>query len=177
MDLNHHIVLVGLPCVGKTSIGKELSTILNISHLDVDNQIELEQKTTIDKFIKQNGMASFRVMERNELKSILNSTSPLVISSGGGIVLDPENQDLIINKSFGIHIKCALKEIEKRLDVSNRPLLYNTNKSEKLLDLWNERCKLYDKVAKIEIDITGMNINKAVLKVHNIINMQEQLIC
>ena len=177
MSLNYHILLVGLPGVGKTSIARKLSQILNIEHIDIDFNIEESQKTTISEFVNQNGEGSFRVLEKSKLKSILGNTSPLIISSGGGIVLEPENQQLIINKSFGIHIKCILSEIEDRLDTSGRPLLYNTNKSEKLLDLWNKRCKLYDKVAKIEIDITGMNISKAILKVYNIINMQEQLIC
>ena len=164
---------MGLPGVGKTSIAKKLSQILNIEHIDIDFNIEESQKTTISEFINQNGEGSFRVLEKSKLKSILGNTSPLIISSGGGIVLEPENQQLIINKSFGIHIKCILSEIEDRLDTSGRPLLYNTNKSEKLLKLWDERSELYDKVSKIEVDITGMDIEKATVKVHNMINIQE----
>ena len=169
--------MVGLPSVGKTSIGLKLSPILKMPFIDTDSQIQECENMSIFEFIDQNGEAAFRSLERKVLGVVLNDKKPHLISSGGGVVLDIDNQSLIIKKSFGVHIKCDLNEIRGRLDASNRPLLYNTSKSKALLGLWKERSELYKKVSKIEVDITGMDIDLAVSKIHGKINSQEKLLC
>ena len=167
MNQNNHIVLLGLPGVGKTSIGSQLSSILHIEHIDIDMEIELDKDTAISKLIDQDSEAVFRVLEKEKLKTLLRQTSPLIISSGGGIILDNENRELIRNQSYGIHIKCDIQEIAERIDIKVRPLLYNTNKKDQLLDLWEKRGKFYNEVSKIEVDITGLVLQKAAQKVYN----------
>ena len=53
----------------------------------------------------------------------------------------------------------------------------NTSKRKALLGLWKERSELYKKVSKIEVDITGMDIDLAVSEIHGKINSQEKLLC
>ena len=66
-----------------------------------------------------------------------------------------------------------INEIAERVDVSERPLLYNTNKRDQLLKLWNQRKDLYQKVAQTEIDITGLTLNIATQTLHNYIKDRE----
>ena len=170
MILNNHIVLVGLPGVGKTSIGKQVSKMLEMPHLDVDTEIESEQKIKINDFVKLNSIAKFRLLEKDKLYRLLEGRKPILVSSGGGIILDEKNRNLIKQKSFGIYIKCDIDEIANRINTKNRPLLYNTNKKEELFDLWDERKEMYNEVSKIQVDITGLNLEQASIKVYNKIN-------
>ena len=73
-----------------------------------------------------------------------------------------DNRTIIKQKSHGIHLKSNIKEIAERIDVSVRPLLYNTNKLE---DLWLKRKKLYDKAAQIALNVEGLSIQEAAQKV------------
>ena len=170
MILNNHIVLVGLPGVGKTSIGKQVAKMLEMLHFDVDTEIESEQKIKINGFVKLNSIAKFRLLEKDKLYRLLEGRKPILVSSGGGIILDEKNRKLIKQKSFGIYIKCDIDEIANRINIKNRPLLYDTNKKEQLFNLWNERKEMYNEVSKIQVDITGLNLKEAAIKVYNKIN-------
>ena len=170
MNQNNHIVLVGLPGVGKTSIGKKLSKMLEMPHLDIDAEIESDQKNKISDFIKLNSIAKFRSVEKDKLYILLKEPKPILVSSGGGIILDEKNRNLIKQKSLGVYIKCDINEVADRVNLENRPLLYNTNKKEQLFDLWDERKEMYNEVSKIQVDITGLNLEQASIKVYNKIN-------
>ncbi len=151
-----------MPGVGKTSVGKSLSTLLNLECIDIDQQIEFKESESINNIIEKRGEEAFRTLEKKELKSSIENQSISIISTGGGIIIDDENRKLIKDKSHGIYLKSTIKEIAKRIDVSARPLLYNTNKLE---DLWLKRKKLYDKAAQIALNVEGLSIQEAAQKV------------
>ena len=161
MDSKNHIVLIGLPGVGKTSTGKSLSKMLDGIHVDIDQEIQKDQEISISDMINQKGEDAFRSLEEDKLKVILDSPSPLIVSSGGGVVLSEKNRKLIKEKSFSIYITCGISEIVKRLDVLNRPLLYNTNKNSQLEAMLRERESFYREASHVMIDITGLSIRDA----------------
>ena len=151
-----------MPGVGKTSIGNSLSMLLKLSHFDIDQQIESRESESINNIIKKRGEKAFRVLEKEELKKSIKNQSISIISTGGGIIIDDDNRTIIKQKSHGIHLKSNIKEIAERIDVSVRPLLYNTNKLE---DLWLKRKELYNKAAKTVVNIEGLPIQEAAQKV------------
>ena len=82
-------------------------------------------------------------------------------------MIDKENRHLIKDKTYGIHIKSSIEEICKRIEVSTRPLLYNTNKVLKLHSIWKQRKSLYNDASKITINIEGLSINEAFQKIYS----------
>ena len=113
------------------------------------------------------GEKAFRNLEKKELSLAIHSKELSIISTGGGAVLDRDNSCLIRDKTYGIHIKSSIEEIAKRIDVNIRPLLYNTNKLERLRSLWKVREKLYNNTAKIKINIKGLSLDAAVNKIYS----------
>ena len=166
MSFKNHIVLVGLPGVGKTSIGKRLSKMLDEIHVDIDKEIQKDQNMSISKLINTKGELFFRDLEKDKLSVIMDSPSPLIISSGGGVVLSGQNRQIIKNKSLGVYIKSKTINIAKRLDVLNRPLLYNTNKKEQLDAMLKDRSNFYKEVSEIEVDITDLTLQESAKKVY-----------
>jgi len=156
-----------MPGVGKTSIARGLSEMLDIPHIDIDERIEGDTNMKISDLIRSKGENAFRVAEKDQLSTILNQKSAAVISSGGGAVLDSSNRENIIKKSCSIHIRCDIDEIADRINIEDRPLLYNTNKKDQLADIWNERKEFYEKSSKLEVDITGLSIKDSIKKVYS----------
>ena len=165
MKLMQHIVIVGLPGVGKTSIGKLLSSKLQNSCIDIDEQIESRQKKSISTLIKKSE-PNFRQIEKNIFINIINEKKPRIISVGGGLVMDADNRKAIKDKSLCIYLICSLEEIAKRLDTSERPLLYNTNKNLSLKKLFDLRSRFYEEVANIKVDISNLDLNASLKKVY-----------
>jgi len=166
MGCKNHIVLVGLPGVGKTSIGKRLSKMLDEIHVDIDKEIQKDQDISISKLINTKGELFFRNLEKDKLSVIMDSPSPLIISSGGGLILDVKNRQLIKENSLGIYIKCEVGEIVKRLDVLSRPLFCDTNKKEQLDIMLEDRSDFYKEVSSVDIDITGLSVQDAAKRVY-----------
>ena len=155
-----------MPGVGKTTIGKNLSEMLKVKHIDTDNVIESEQSSPIRDIIINKGEKKFRFLEKKCLEHSLEQEGFAIISAGGGIILDYDNRNLIKEKACVIHIKCSLDDIADRLTISSHPLLYNTNKKQKLNNLWSERSVWYESVAHKEIDITGLSEVDATQKLY-----------
>ena len=69
---------------------------------NTEQEIQKDQEISISDLINQKGEDAFRALEEDKLKVILDSPSPLIVSSGGGVVLSDKNRKLIKEKSFSI---------------------------------------------------------------------------
>jgi len=92
MTEKKNIVLVGFMGTGKTTLGQLLSERTGMNFVDMDSVIEERTGKSITDIFAQEGEAHFRKLER-ELVKELASQSGLVISTGGGIVLNPDSGD------------------------------------------------------------------------------------
>ena len=108
---------------GKTSVGKVLSKRLNRLVIDVDRYIEEGQKRKIREIFERDGEVSFRQLEKKAIEEITQKDN-LVITTGGGAVLDPENLERLKSSGWVICLSAAFDTIYKRVKGSrNRPLL------------------------------------------------------
>ena len=140
-----NIVLIGMPSCGKTTIGKILSKRLNKAIYDSDNEIENIINTDISNFIKSNGEKSFRNIESSVIEN-LSKQNGIIISTGGGVILNKEN--IIRLKQNGIIIFVD-RSLDKLTPTSTRPLTSNIDDLKKKYD---ERIDLYNLYSDIKVE-------------------------
>lgn len=151
-----NIVLVGFMGTGKTTMGKRLAKRLGYYFIDMDSQIEIEQKSKISEIFTEHGEPYFRKLETQLLHHLL-SVKNTIISTGGGVVGNSEN--MIVMKQIGkvIYLDTPIEEILERLKrTKNRPLLNAENPDEKAVLLLEQRAPLYKQADKI-IETQGLN--------------------
>ncbi|MDE5565759.1 MAG: AAA family ATPase [Anaeroplasmataceae bacterium] len=141
------IYLIGLPGVGKSSVGKKLASKMGYEYIDLDEYIEYQATLFVDEIFKLYGEEYFRALESNCLKE-LSTKEHIVISCGGGIIKTPKNKDLM--DGLKCYLTAPLDEIEKRLEHSSivRPIL----QSKSLKDLYLERKTAYENFADFMIE-------------------------
>ncbi|PLX17571.1 MAG: hypothetical protein C0601_07380 [Candidatus Muiribacterium halophilum] len=148
---NKNIVLIGFMGTGKTVVGKFLSSSYDLDLIDTDELIEKKTGMSISDIFDKHGGAYFRDLE-NQVLVELKNVNNCVISTGGGIVLRPENRTLLSDMGTIFHLKASFEEILRRVEgTENRPLLDNIDKYECVSSLWKERKELYD-IAHFEIN-------------------------
>ena len=152
------IFLIGYRCTGKTTIGKVLADRLNFDFFDTDLLIERGSGLTIAQIVEKYGWKEFRVLEK---KSLLNTKNfkNTVIATGGGIIIDPENQTFLKKNGFCVWLDANLETILYRLKTDNktcssRPSLTNKDLLNETKELINRRKPLYEQTAKIRIDVS-----------------------
>ncbi|XP_022774091.1 shikimate kinase 1, chloroplastic-like [Durio zibethinus] len=118
----YSIYLVGLMGSGKTTVGKILSYILNYSFYDSDALIEQEENgMSVAEIFKLHGESFFRKKER------LSSKKQLVVSTGGGAVVQDENWDYMQKKGISVWLDVPLEALAHRIaavGTHSRPLLH-----------------------------------------------------
>lgn len=136
------IYLIGMPGVGKSTIGKILASKLRYDFIDLDLLIEEKYHSTIPEIFEK-GEAFFRDCETKTLASIKRNN--VVVSTGGGIVKNKNNLGLM--NGIRIYLYADINRLSERCKDSNRPLL-KTNSLEKL---WNERKNKYEKFSSFKV--------------------------
>lgn len=150
-----NIVLTGFMGTGKTSVGKILSQRLGFTLVDVDSEIEREQKTTITDIFRQLGETAFRDMESDIIKRLSTLTNA-VLSTGGGAVLRAENMEALRENGIIVCLSASPETILRRTGTAkNRPLLQTGNPLQKIIELYEFRRPYYEK-ADIIIDTDNM---------------------
>lgn len=125
-----NIVLTGFMCCGKTTVGKELSKKTGYKFIDSDEYIERKYKKTIPEIFKTLGEERFREMEKECIKEI-SLMSSCVISTGGGVVLNPENVENLRKNGVVCYLEIGCDTVIKRRgDEGARPLLDNLTREE-----------------------------------------------
>lgn len=147
-----NIVLIGLMGVGKTTIGKILSSMLDMQFTDCDENIERNFGRISDLFLK--GEQHFRDIESKIVKCV-SALDNVIISTGGGVVLRPENMEALKRKGVVFYLKRPVEDIIKSVDPSGRPLIKEG--PEALYRLFEERDPLYNKYCDHVIDVTDIN--------------------
>lgn len=148
-----NIVLVGFMGSGKTTVGKLVSEQTGMPLVDMDTIIEERAGKTINEIFAVDGEPHFRRLER-ELVQELAAGQNQIISTGGGIVLNPDN--IADFEKTGL-VVCLLADAETVLDRvkhdTTRPLLAG-DKEAKVLEILASRKHLYESIAH-KIDTSG----------------------
>lgn len=138
-----NIAIIGMPGCGKTRGGQALAAQLNRPHVDIDRELETRLGCSCSEYIKTNGEAAFRAEETACLADVA-ARSGQVISCGGGIVMRPENYDLLHQNSRIALINRPLQDLAK----GGRPITARDG-VEKLAEI---RMPLYRDWADIQVD-------------------------
>ena len=155
-----NIILIGMSGCGKTIIGERVATLLNMQFFDADAEIEREQSVKISEIFERFGEAEFRRLER-EKTAELASLENAVISTGGGVVLFEENMQNLKRNGVIVFLDRSVEDILATLDNSNRPLLKDKSRVQKLYD---DRIELYRKYADVTVKNVG-TIEEAAAKI------------
>ena len=127
MALVQHLILIGPMGAGKSTIGRLLSEQLGLGFVDLDREIEQRSGATIPWIFDIEGESGFRERETQVLTDVLLEP-PLVIATGGGCVLKPENRRQLSNGGIVVYLSTSVEQqLVRTSKDKNRPLLQNTN--------------------------------------------------
>lgn len=160
-----NIVLIGFMGTGKTAVGRRLAQRLKREFVDTDQEIERITGKTVAQIFARDGEVRFR-SEEALLTKKLAAREGLVISTGGGLVLNPENVKLLGENGVFIHLKASPEVIYQRLkNKKNRPLLLKGDKRERIKSLLAEREEVYSRLAGCTVDTGEVSVDEAVERI------------
>ena len=143
--MKKNIVLVGFMGTGKTTVAQLLAQKTGMPLVDMDSLIEQRAGKPITEIFATEGEAHFRALEHS-LALELAETSGQIISTGGGIVLNPKNTEALGKTGLEVCLLARPETILKRLrNDQSRPLL-SGNKEEQIAQLLQQRAALYEAI-------------------------------
>src|SRR5689334_7004430 len=139
-----NLVLIGFMGTGKSSVGKVLGRKLSRPVIDVDQTIETREKKKIAEIFEAQGEAGFRRLEKEAVRDAA-SRDGVVITTGGGAVLDPENVRALKANGWIVSLTATPETIYRRVkDSRHRPLLKSADVLGEIARLLEARKGLYD---------------------------------
>lgn len=148
------LYIIGPRGAGKTTIGKRLAETASYPFIDTDALILQRAGMTIAEFVKLNGWEQFRQLETEVLTSL--SQLPSVISTGGGIILAPENRQFMRDTGTVIYLNASVDVLADRLsaapEAEQRPSLTGKSILDEISEVMATREPLYLSTAHHIID-------------------------
>jgi shikimate kinase len=160
-----HLILVGLPGAGKSTVGSVLARELGRTFLDFDAEIARREGMTIAEIFATKGEATFRELEHH-LTDELRSVGGMVLAPGGGWVTRAETVALLRPPSRMIYLRIRPRTAINRMgrSVAGRPLLSRPNPVAELERLLQERRAAYE-AADYVVDVERVAISEVVRRI------------
>lgn len=150
-----NLILVGPMGAGKTHIAGELALRYGLRQVDIDREIEARAGASVAQLFEREGEAGFRARERAMLEETLAGDG-LVVATGGGAVIDPDNRHLLHARGFVVHLHVSVEDQLRRLaNDRSRPLLARGDREQVLRELAALREPMYRQAAHLRFD-TGL---------------------
>ncbi|WP_272669885.1 shikimate kinase AroL [Providencia sp. PROV060] len=146
--------IIGPRGSGKTTIGKKFAESKGYQFVDTDKLILEKAGKSIAEIVEQHGWDYFRQLETDVLKSI--TQSDMIVSTGGGLVLAEENQQIMRNNGTVIYLNTRPEVLAKRLaaepQADQRPSLTGKSLVEEIEEVMQQREPIYRATAHHIID-------------------------
>lgn len=150
-----NIFLIGPMGAGKSTIGKHLAQTLGLAFIDSDSEIEARTGADISWIFDVEGEEGFRKREQGMINELTQRTG-IVLATGGGSVLKPENRNVLGWRGFVIYLYASLTELlERTTRDRTRPLLQNEHPESTLEGIMHEREPLYQELADMVVNTDG----------------------
>lgn len=146
------IFLIGMMGAGKTTIGRGLARSLGREFLDLDHEIEARCGVSIPTIFDIEGEAGFRRRETQVLEDVTLRRA-MVLATGGGAVVAPENQALLRSRGIVLYLKAGSDELFRRVAKDkNRPMLLTANPKARIVELLRQREPIYEQLADYTVE-------------------------
>jgi shikimate kinase len=140
-----HLVLIGLPGVGKSTVGRLVAERLQTQFVDIDSILIRKEGKPVILIFAEKGEPAFREMERMEVAAALEN-EPAVIVPGGGWAAQPGQLDDAKARGYFIYLKARAEVAAGRAEPSGtRPVLMGDDPLAKMRELYTERDPYYAK--------------------------------
>jgi len=165
-----NIVLVGFMGTGKSVVGKHLAAKLDRDFIELDDMIESKEKMSIKDIFEKKLEPYFRQVEKEAVKEAAKREN-VVISAGGGAVMDEENFKNLKNSGIIICLKASPDTILKRTkNLKTRPLLNVPDPKKQIEEFLKKREPYYNK-ADFSINTDNLTIEQVAARVMNFIHI------
>ena len=146
---DRHIFLIGMQGCGKSSLGKRVARETGLSFMDTDAMVAASAGCTVNEFFEKYGEETFRRAETGAL-SLLTREPPMIISTGGGTVMNPINRHIMRAWGTIVLIDRPLEDILSDIKLDRRPDIRDGGLSE-VERIWHERIPVYRNLADITL--------------------------
>lgn len=152
--MKRHVVLVGLPGSGKTTVGHQAARLLGTAFTDIDETVVSAAGMPVTEIFRVHGKARFRAMERTAMDGAL-AAPPHLIAPGGGWIAEPGNlAAAMARQACVVYLRISAVVADNRLgDDISRPLLAGGDRAGRLEALLAER-EVWYRRAEYAVDAT-----------------------
>lgn len=161
-SIMENIIFIGMPAVGKSTVGVVVAKRLGYEFIDTDLLILKEEKRLLREIIEEEGLDGFLAIE-NRVNSHVEAEHA-VIAPGGSIVYSEEAMKHLKEIGTVVYLRVPFEIISRRIrDPKKRGVVLRENQT--LKDLYEERAVLFEKYADLTIEEDGMKLEQTIEKV------------
>ena len=151
---------------GKTAVGRHLARLFHLTFHDSDADIEAKTGVDIAFIFEKEGEEGFRQRERESIER-LTQLDGIVLATGGGAVISPENRRLLAARGVVVYLETSVEQqLERTRHARHRPLLNGADPQQKLIDLMQHRAPLYAEIADITVSTDNRRANLVADEIH-----------
>lgn len=161
-----NITLIGMPGVGKSTVGKALAEALGLHFVDIDKVMEEAHGKPLQDLLDEAGDEGFIALEE-EAALGLQGQDGLLISPGGSIVYSPRAMEHLRSVSTVVFLNAALQDLKGRLAMEGRGVVRGRDMT--LEQIFEERLPLYKRYAHVEAMMEGADTARNVARVRAVI--------
>jgi shikimate kinase len=162
-----NVVLIGMPAVGKSTLGVLLAKATGRGFIDTDVHIQAQERRTLQHIIETEGAGIFRAIEERAVLALdLRHT---VIATGGSVVYSPASMAHLRSLGPIVHLHLEITQLRQRIgDLAARGVVRTPGQT--LDDLFTERAPLYRRYADVTVDCSGRNHEEAVEEIMRVLD-------
>lgn len=161
-DNRENIILIGMPGVGKSTIGVVLAKVLGYKFIDADLVIQEQTGRLLKDIIAEDGIEQFVKIENDVNKSL--NPKGAIVATGGSVVYGKEAMEHLSHIGTVVYLELELPALSRRLgSLKRRGVVLRDGQT--LKDLYYERTPLYKKYADIIVNEHHCTIQKTVKKI------------